>query len=87
MYAEAMDYLGAGSLDTFWRGAENFKTEATGYRSRESDNFIPGMMWAVSQVCEQLLAHHKVYSIRGTTSSCGHCASEVYCWDYIGGNF
>eukprot|EP00931_Biecheleriopsis_adriatica_P117013 TRINITY_DN9257_c0_g1_i1.p1 TRINITY_DN9257_c0_g1~~TRINITY_DN9257_c0_g1_i1.p1 ORF type:complete len:711 (-),score=135.61 TRINITY_DN9257_c0_g1_i1:81-2213(-) len=38
VWAPAADPWGAGSLDTFWRGAENFRTEAS-----------DGMRWAVSQ--------------------------------------
>eukprot|EP00931_Biecheleriopsis_adriatica_P065663 TRINITY_DN40154_c0_g1_i1.p1 TRINITY_DN40154_c0_g1~~TRINITY_DN40154_c0_g1_i1.p1 ORF type:complete len:726 (-),score=135.67 TRINITY_DN40154_c0_g1_i1:126-2225(-) len=54
VWAPAADPNGAGSLDTFWRGAENFKTEAS-----------EGMRWAVSQaaplrrlrIANQLLLH------------------------------
>ena len=45
VYCEEGDYYYAGgALDTFWRSAENFRTQATW------DNTAgPGMLWAVSQ--------------------------------------
>lgn len=45
VYCEAGSYHSSkGALDTFWRGAENFKTLATWSRPEGS-----GMLWAVSQ--------------------------------------
>jgi len=46
VYAPAMDPGAAGSLDTFWRGAENFKSEAWW-----------GLMWAVSQAAPLRRVH------------------------------
>ena len=48
VYCEAMDKRpnGAGSLDTFWRSAENFRTEAS-----------DGMLWAVSQAAPLRRVH------------------------------
>mmetsp|Transcript_37599 Transcript_37599/g.64089 ORF Transcript_37599/g.64089 Transcript_37599/m.64089 type:complete len:183 (+) Transcript_37599:445-993(+) len=40
---------GAGSLDTFWRSAENFRSEAT--------NDGQGMLWAVSQAAPLRRVH------------------------------
>jgi hypothetical protein len=44
VYSEEGDYSIGGALSTFWRSAENFKTEAN-----ESWGVGNGMMWAVSQ--------------------------------------
>jgi hypothetical protein len=42
-----MDPGGAGSLDTFWRAAESFKTSP---RPQADQDGTQEMMWAVSQV-------------------------------------
>ena len=44
VYAEEQDYSLGGALQTFWRGAENFKSEAS-FDWRVGK----GMLWAVSQ--------------------------------------
>ena len=45
VYCEEGDYgMTGGALDTFWRSAENFRTQATWENTAG-----PGMLWAVSQ--------------------------------------
>lgn len=44
VYSEEQDYSIGGALSTFWRSAENFRTEAT-----QDWQVGKGMMWAVSQ--------------------------------------
>ena len=44
VYSEEQDYNIGGALSTFWRGAENFRSEAT-----QNWQVGTGMMWAVSQ--------------------------------------
>jgi len=48
VWAPAMDPTGTGSLDTFWRSAENFKSDAW-----------EGMRWAVSQAAPVRRVHVK----------------------------
>ena len=65
---------GAGSLDTFWRSAENFRTEAS-----------DGMLWAVSQaaplrrvhVAGDLVLHDKgAYASGGLSGGCFRVVKE-----------
>ena len=52
VFVEAMDQRegGAGSLDTFWRSAENFWQDVTGDATNTSNaSNAAGLLWAVSQ--------------------------------------
>ena len=56
---QAGDAPSPGALDTFWRSAENFKTEANYEWLPASDTAPPGkgMLWAVSQAAPLRRVH------------------------------
>eukprot|EP00930_Biecheleria_cincta_P016376 TRINITY_DN13343_c0_g2_i1.p1 TRINITY_DN13343_c0_g2~~TRINITY_DN13343_c0_g2_i1.p1 ORF type:complete len:702 (+),score=80.56 TRINITY_DN13343_c0_g2_i1:73-2178(+) len=69
---------GPGSLDNFWRGAENFRTKATS-----------GMLWAVSQACP-IRRIHADYNlslyVKGAWASGGYLADvQVDGYTKLGG--
>ena len=67
VFCRAADPEKAGSLDTFWRSAENFRHSASLPESGGS----PGMMWAVSQGTQHYPRHLPVLikHISGTLAS------------------
>eukprot|EP00930_Biecheleria_cincta_P033461 TRINITY_DN23194_c0_g1_i1.p1 TRINITY_DN23194_c0_g1~~TRINITY_DN23194_c0_g1_i1.p1 ORF type:complete len:763 (-),score=139.00 TRINITY_DN23194_c0_g1_i1:22-2310(-) len=64
VYAPAMDPTSQGSLDTFWRSAENFRNEAS-----------DGMTWAVSQAAP-LRRIHVTKDLRLHSCDLGKCQAS-----------
>eukprot|EP00595_Chromulina_sp_UTEXLB2642_P003689 CAMPEP_0196764084 /NCGR_PEP_ID=MMETSP1095-20130614/5337_1 /TAXON_ID=96789 ORGANISM="Chromulina nebulosa, Strain UTEXLB2642" /NCGR_SAMPLE_ID=MMETSP1095 /ASSEMBLY_ACC=CAM_ASM_000446 /LENGTH=482 /DNA_ID=CAMNT_0042118703 /DNA_START=204 /DNA_END=1649 /DNA_ORIENTATION=+ len=87
VYANAASTT-AGSLDTFWRGAENFTNNAS---CPDLSNFGPtingvGMLWAVSQAAplRRIIVNGSLLLSEGGEYASGGFAANIQVRDYYG---